>query len=635
MKKTNKKIGKYLIAPIVSLFTLVTIGASVGFSPSGSLGSLGNSIAKAKMETAEAFSVLKGATTKIEGNDEHSAAIFDGKLFMWGKNHQGQLGNNSTDNKNKPVYVDVDGDKNPNNDNVLDVSLGQYHSVARTSSGVYAWGWNLRGQLGLGNFDTRYTTPQKVTALSEIPTQISTGFSHTTVLTSSGMYTWGYNANGQLGLGTTTEKYNTPQKVTISGTPTKISAGESHSAAVTSSGLYTWGLNTSGQLGLNNTTDFNTPQQVSIPGGTPTHISMGGLHSAAVTSSGLYTWGKNSDSQLGLEDTTNRLTPQPVTISGTPTQISMGETQSLAITTTGAYAWGKNNTGQLGFNDSNTRRKPEKITLLPGTPTQISSGKFHSIFITSSGVYTCGSNSAGQLGTGNNTQYRKPELVDHSSNFHKDLNILDLTTVTDSESLKNRTTHKDDTKEDNLINLIKNNNSILFDKYTSNSKITVKDVERVASYKVDDVLLGKINLTFNNNMQCDSWVGYQNTDGVEFAIGNVDKKITITKFKKSETENISKIEVKEHDKTYSVDDLVEEIGPSGKVPNRDALNKFLDFKDFPSDMKVTKVEYILETPRTNVLSLDLTVDKYTEEGSTGETVTLVTPTLYEGIKIEN
>ncbi|MGL4950825.1 MAG: hypothetical protein ACRC4M_03290, partial [Mycoplasma sp.] len=46
-------------------------------------------------------------------------------------------------------------------------------------------------------------------------------------------------------------------------------------------------------------------------------------------------------------------------------------------------------------------------------------------------------------------------------------------------------------------------------------------------------------------------------------------------------------------------------------------------------------EYILETPRTNVLSLDLTVDKYTEEGSTGETVTLVTPTLYEGIKIEN
>ncbi|MGL4950541.1 MAG: RCC1-like domain-containing protein, partial [Mycoplasma sp.] len=133
MKKTNKKIGKYLIAPIVSLFTLVTIGASVGFSPSGSLGSLGNTVAKAKTKTAEGFSVLKGDDVKFEMGEGHSAAVFDGKLFAWGQNDKGQLGIGNTTNQNKPVYVDVDGDKNPNNDNVTEVSLGAFSSAVITS----------------------------------------------------------------------------------------------------------------------------------------------------------------------------------------------------------------------------------------------------------------------------------------------------------------------------------------------------------------------------------------------------------------------------------------------------------------------------------------------------------------------
>ncbi|MGL4950735.1 MAG: RCC1 domain-containing protein, partial [Mycoplasma sp.] len=539
MKKTNKKIGKYLIAPIVSLFTLVTIGASVGFSPSGSLGSLGNTVAKAKMETAEAFSVLKGDDVKIDIGGYQSAAIVDKKLFMWGKNNYGQLGIANKVNQNKPVYVDVDGDKNPNNDNVLDVALGDNHSSA---------------------------------------------------LTSSGLYTWGSNSIGQLGLGTSTSQYETPQKVTISGTPTQISMGGGHSSALTSSGLYTWGYNSNGQLGLGNTTLYNTPQKVTIPV-TPTKVALGSEFSSALTSSGLYTWGSNNFGQLGL-----------------------------------------------GTSGSSTKQTtPQKVTALSGTPTQISLGTYHSSALTSSGLYTWGYNGDGQLGIGTNSNKSTPTLVDNSSNLHKDLNILDLTAVTDTDNLKNKTTGE--TTPEHLINLIKNNNSRLFDKYTSDSVITIKDVVRTASYKEGNVLLGKITYKFNNDQQS-NWLGYQNINGVKYAPGNVDKEITVTKFKKSETKNISKIEAKVHDKTYSVDDLVEEL--TGKLdvnngvnPNRDTLNKFLDFNDFPSAMKVTKADNLKKDQSNGTLTMDLTVDQYTEEGTTGETVPLVKTHTYTDVKIEN
>ncbi|MGL4950633.1 MAG: hypothetical protein ACRC4M_02215, partial [Mycoplasma sp.] len=164
MTKINKSKAKYLIAPIASLFTIVTIASTFGFATTDSMGSLNNTISKAKTKNAEAWDVLKSDDVKFAMGGFHSAAIVDKKLFMWGRNDYGQLGIENKINHDKPIYVDVDGDKNPNNDNILDVSLGNFHTSALTPSGIYIWGYNANGELGLGTSGsgTEKTTPQKV-----------------------------------------------------------------------------------------------------------------------------------------------------------------------------------------------------------------------------------------------------------------------------------------------------------------------------------------------------------------------------------------------------------------------------------------------------------------------------------------
>ncbi|MGL4950826.1 MAG: RCC1 domain-containing protein [Mycoplasma sp.] len=631
MKKTNKKIGKYLIAPIISLFTLVTIGASVGFSPSGSLGSLGNSVAKAKVETAETFNSLKSDDIKVEFGNSFSAAIVDKKLFMWGNNANGQLGIDSTTNQTKPVYVDVDGDKNPKNDNVTDVFLGGSHTLAFSSSNIYVWGLNSSGQLGLGTNEYLYTTPQKLdTSAIGSPVKAALGENHTIVSTIYGLCGWGSNSSGQLGIGNVSDK-NAPYPILtgLPDTPTEISAGKEFTTVIASNGLYTWGNNDKGQLGLGDDNMRMTPTQV-LMRGSLLKISSGWYHSSIVTDEGFFTWGANNYGQLGLNDTVQRNNPTWVSTSELPKEISLGVTHSSMILSSDLYTWGSNGSGQLGIGSTSQKNTPTKVSIT-GTPSKVSLGNEQSSVVTSNGLSTTGMNNFGQLGLGNTTNKTSFTLIDHSSNLHKELNILDLTAITDSDKLKEKTVAQVD--DAHLINLIKINNSRLFDKYTSDSVITVKNIVKEASYKDGNELFGKIKLTFNNDKQS-NWLGPQNINGVKFAIGNIDKEITITKLTKSDTSN-SKIIVKtSYDKTLSVDDLIEQIGIEGGTPNRSILDKLIDFKEFPSSMKVTKVKFKPTTPRTDVLLLDLTVDSYIETGTSGETITVTKDTEYLNIKIQ-
>ena len=100
--------------------------------------------------------------------------------------------------------------------------------------------------------------------------QISAGNNHSLALDSEGqIYAWGANYNGQLGNGDTTSS-NTPVKVDTSGvlagkTISQISAGGVHSLALDSEGqIYAWGYNDNGQLGNGDTTDSNTPVQTNF-----------------------------------------------------------------------------------------------------------------------------------------------------------------------------------------------------------------------------------------------------------------------------------------------------------------------------------------------------------------------------------
>ncbi|MDA3863959.1 MAG: hypothetical protein PF689_08865 [Deltaproteobacteria bacterium] len=94
--------------------------------------------------------------------------------------------------------------------------------------------------------------------------QISAGSAHNCVLTNTGeVYCWGFNSSGQLGDGTTTERF-TPTLVTGGHSFIEINAGISHrTCGLTSTGeTYCWGKNEYGQLGDGTTTDRDTPTLV-------------------------------------------------------------------------------------------------------------------------------------------------------------------------------------------------------------------------------------------------------------------------------------------------------------------------------------------------------------------------------------
>jgi uncharacterized repeat protein (TIGR02543 family) len=247
-----------------------------------------------------------------------------------------------------------------NGETIHHISAGNSHSLAVTTSGrVYAWGGNEYGYIGDGT-TTDKTTPTLIAFSGlqngETIQQVSASFRSFAVTTSGRVYAWGWNTFGSLGDGTTTQR-NIPTLIGFTGlqngeTIHHISAGNSHSLAVTTSGrVYAWGGNMMGSLGDGTTTDKTTPTLIAFSGlqngETIQQVSAGNVHSLAVTTTGrVYAWGWNTYGSLGDGTKTQRNIPTLIGFTGllngeTIHQISAGRAHSLAVTTSGrVYAWG-------------------------------------------------------------------------------------------------------------------------------------------------------------------------------------------------------------------------------------------------------------------------------------------------------
>jgi len=159
-------------------------------------------------------------------------------------------------------------------ESIVQVELNNYNSAVLTFEGrLFTRGYNAFGQLGDGTITNRYT-PTEITNQFSLSVEdkiisISLDYSHSAALTSSGrLFTWGYNSNGQLGDGTTTNM-TAPTEITsqfILSTGDQIisvSLGYNFSAAITYSGrIFTWGYNAYGQLGDGTTTVRSTPTEI-------------------------------------------------------------------------------------------------------------------------------------------------------------------------------------------------------------------------------------------------------------------------------------------------------------------------------------------------------------------------------------
>ncbi|MGC5324432.1 cadherin-like beta sandwich domain-containing protein, partial [Brevibacillus sp. SYSU BS000544] len=277
----------------------------------------------------------------------------DGTVYAWGMNYNGQLGNGTSNNVQLvPLQI-------PGLDHVIAIEAGNGYSMALKDDGkVYTWGLNNNGQLGDGTTDSK-STPVQVLNISNAK-KISAGHSHAMALIDDKtVYAWGDNQVGQIGNGTINARQLTPVKIGISGI-TSISAGGAHSLAVKEDGtVYGWGRNVIGEVGDGTTNMRALPVVInSLTGIGITSVETGTTHSLAIQNDGtVWGWGDNQFGQLGDESSTPRLTPVKMKTSKAATIISSSFVHSMIVYNDGTiWGTGRNNGGQLGigsYSDSN------------------------------------------------------------------------------------------------------------------------------------------------------------------------------------------------------------------------------------------------------------------------------------------
>ncbi|WKU07124.1 RCC1 domain-containing protein [Micromonospora sp. HUAS LYJ1] len=326
------------------------------------------------------------ALTSVEAGYSHTvAATRTGAVYAWGSNTAGQLGTGDTTDHTTPTLVLM-----PAGTTATAVAGGQFHSLALTDDGrVFAWGRNTSGQLGDGTTTNRLTPVQVSFPAGTVITAIATHNVHNIALTSTGqVYTWGDNTYGQIGDGTTGNTRKTPTLIALPGTATatSVAAGAFHTLAVTSTGTaYAWGYNAYGQLGTGNYDNSSTPVPVWLPSGTTLiEVDAGLSFSLAITTTGrALSWGAGTTGQLGINTLANNSFPVWVLLPAGVllTAIAGGQSHALALTTDHRIlVWGLNNRGQLGDGTTTTRLAPRYISPPAGiTINSLAAGQFFSI----------------------------------------------------------------------------------------------------------------------------------------------------------------------------------------------------------------------------------------------------------------
>ena len=269
-------------------------------------------------------------------NDTYMVLDSDGKIYSWGRNYEGQLGNGTNTRTNNPMCIsDISGSE-VNGKRIKQIRMSDRGNVlAIDDSGkVYAWGDNSKGQLGNGLTDNK-----------SLPICISD-------LQNNAL-------NGK--------------KIE------KIFLRDANAFALDNNGkLYSWGGgNFSGQLGNGSSVSSKTPMCISDIDGSElkekkiVNVILNYYVSIALDENGkVYVWGDNSKGQLGIGNTENQMLPiclndltGHIFYGKKITNITIAEDTNtidfMACDYEGnAYVWGKNDQGQLCTGDSVDRQTP-------------------------------------------------------------------------------------------------------------------------------------------------------------------------------------------------------------------------------------------------------------------------------------
>ena len=454
-------------------------------------------------------------------NGSHTISLrTDGKVFTWGDNTYGQLGNGTVKTSDEPVEVTF-----PEGTIITQIAAGENHNVALDSNGnVWTWGRNNNYQIG--NTRANQYTPYKVSNLPKV-IKISAGNNNTMVITENNeLYAWGLNAYGDLGLGTYTNKV-LPKKVKGIHDIIDISGGKSHYIALNRAGeVFVTGSNLYGQLGIgdNEIGKINEFQKVEIKDKIGT-IDAGDISNIATTVDGyVYTWGGNTYSTLGTGDKENKNVPTKLKDVKNIRQASTGKTHTiLRDGNNNVYVTGTNSNGQLGLGTTENKTTFEQNTLINNV-IRVSAGDTYTAFLKEDGsVWACGDYNHGDKEKKSRTKSEEPILVGSDTSS---LDTMEIVIVkSEVQSILANAKFKF-----NLIYIEQNDKSDF--EYTSyNNDIAKIDEdgnmlgirEGTTWVKVKDKKTGKESVAIirvvDNNIEYNTHVAPNTVSGKNFALG--------------------------------------------------------------------------------------------------------------------
>jgi alpha-tubulin suppressor-like RCC1 family protein len=333
------------------------------------------------------------------GSDHTCALLDNRQVKCWGLNTSGQLGLGDTSNRGDAAGEMGDSLPTVSlgtGRTAKAIASGGEHSCALLDNGtVKCWGHNTYGNLGLGDTAHRGdaagemgdSLPTISLGTGRTATQLTAGYRHTcALLDNAQVKCWGYNLYGQLGLGDANHRGDASSEMGDSLPTASLGAGRSAQAIV--SGSYhtcalldtnrakCWGYNVYGQLGLGDTSnrgDGASEMGDSLPlidlgtGRTVLTLSASSRRTCAVLDN--YTakcWGQNTYGDLGLGDTAHRGDGASEMGDNLPA-ISIGTGRSFSAIAAGANhncarlddgrskCWGYNGYGDLGLGDTSSR----------------------------------------------------------------------------------------------------------------------------------------------------------------------------------------------------------------------------------------------------------------------------------------
>ena len=273
----------------------------------------------------------------------------------------------------------------------------------------FMWGSNSYGLLGQGPSTSGLGSFQGKSSPVQLPgnwSAVSVGAALKPVAGgTTGLFMWGSNSSGRLGLNDETNR-SSPTQIPGDWKQVCYTKGTSGGAIRTDGTLWAWGVNTYGTLGQNDRTRRSSPIQ--IPGTTWKYVNTAGNWMMAIKTDGsLWSWGQNNTGQLGHNERNVHYSSPAQVGTGTDWKsIQSNQYGNIAVKTDGtAWAWGWNEMGQLMQNNKTNYSSPVQIPgtdwdttindMSNGAGNPIGSGSMHMLRKTNGNIYWAGQDGSG------------------------------------------------------------------------------------------------------------------------------------------------------------------------------------------------------------------------------------------------